>query len=107
KLRDELATHLSSLQRQGLIAGWYDGSIRVGSERDAELKKYLSLSDLVLLLISPDFAASDYLWSGAKAAPAHTHNDVPLCLRYADVSGNAANSPPALLRLAENRARPS
>lgn len=62
KLRDALATHLSSLQRQGLIAGWYDGEISPGSERDEELKKHLNLSDIILLLISPDFIASDYCY---------------------------------------------
>src|SRR5579864_2632593 len=59
KLRDELATHLSGLQRQGLIAGWYDGEIRAGSEWNTEIKKHLNLSDIILLLISPDFVASD------------------------------------------------
>jgi hypothetical protein len=59
KLRDELATHLSGLQRQGIITGWHDGEIRAGSEWDVQLKKHLALSDIILLLISPDYIASD------------------------------------------------
>ena len=38
KLRDELATHLSGLQRQGIITGWYDGEIRAGSKWDGAQK---------------------------------------------------------------------
>jgi tetratricopeptide (TPR) repeat protein len=92
KLRDELATHLSSLQRQGLIAGWYDGEIRAGSERDAELKKYLNLSDIILLLISPDFVASDYCYclEMKQALERHKRGEayvIPILLRPTDLQG--------------------
>jgi tetratricopeptide (TPR) repeat protein len=92
KLRDELATHLSSLQRQGLIAGWYDGEIRAGSERDAELKKYLNLSDIILLLISPDFVASDYCYclEMRQALERHKRGEayvIPILLRPTALQG--------------------
>jgi tetratricopeptide (TPR) repeat protein len=62
KLRDKLEKHLSGLQRQGIIAGWHNGEIEAGSERDAQLKEHLNLSDIILLLISSDFIASDYCY---------------------------------------------
>jgi tetratricopeptide (TPR) repeat protein len=62
KLRDKLEKHLSVLQRQGIIEGWHNGEIEAGSERDAQLKEHLNQSDIILLLISSDFIASDYCY---------------------------------------------
>ncbi|QBD75032.1 toll/interleukin-1 receptor domain-containing protein [Ktedonosporobacter rubrisoli] len=92
KLRDELAKHLSGLQRQGLIAGWYDGEIIAGSERDTELKKYLKLSDIILLLISPDFVASDYCYCTEmdQALERHKRGEayvIPILLRPTALKG--------------------
>ena len=92
KLRDELATHLSALQRQGLIAGWYDGEIKAGSERDTELKNYLNLSDIILLLISPDFVASDYCYcvEMRQALERHERGEayiIPILLRPTTLQG--------------------
>jgi tetratricopeptide (TPR) repeat protein len=92
KLRDELARHLSGLQRQGLIAGWYDGEIRAGSEWDTELKKYLNQSDIILLLISPDFVASDYCYclEMRQALERHERGEarvIPILLRSTDLQG--------------------
>jgi tetratricopeptide (TPR) repeat protein len=92
KLRDELAKHLSGLQRQGLIAGWYDGEIRAGSEWDTEMKKHLNLSDIILLLISPDFVASDdcYCLEMRQALERHERGEayvIPILLRPTALQG--------------------
>jgi hypothetical protein len=60
-LRDELAKHLSPLQRRGLLYAWRDRRIPHGSEWDLEIKQHLEAAQIILLLISPDFLASDYL----------------------------------------------
>ena len=60
-LRDELAKHLSPLQRRGLLYAWRDRRIPHGSEWDPEIKQHLEAAQIILLLISPDFLASDYL----------------------------------------------
>jgi hypothetical protein len=59
-LRDELAKHLSPLQRRGLLYAWRDRRIPHGSEWDPEIKQHLEAAQIILLLISPDFLASDY-----------------------------------------------
>lgn len=62
ELRDELATHLSLLRRQGLILPWHDREITAGEEWKGHVDEALERSDIVLLLISADFLASDYCY---------------------------------------------
>lgn len=57
---DRLHVHLKNLTREGRIETWYDRNILAGSELDAEIERELEASDLFLLLVSPDFIASDY-----------------------------------------------
>src|SRR5437588_11052637 len=61
-LRDELEQHLSVLIRQNRIINWYDRKISAGSEWGAEIASNLNTSDIVLLLVSPAFIASDYCY---------------------------------------------
>jgi hypothetical protein len=61
--RNELEKHLAVLKRQGLIETWYDRRILAGSEQDNVIDQNLVESNLVLLLVSPDFLASDYCYS--------------------------------------------
>ncbi|HEY1349055.1 MAG TPA: toll/interleukin-1 receptor domain-containing protein [Ktedonobacteraceae bacterium] len=56
----ELNKHLSSLRQQGLINAWYRHQIMPGTNRSQEIDRYLSEASLILLLVSPDFLASDY-----------------------------------------------
>ncbi len=60
RLRDELATHLAILQNQKVIAFWHDRKITAGSEWAKEIDENLRTADLILLLVSPDFLASNY-----------------------------------------------
>lgn len=57
---DRLHVHLASLRREGKIEAWFDREILAGSELDAEIADQLESCDLFLLLVSPDFLASDY-----------------------------------------------
>lgn len=61
-LRDELEVHLATLKRQGIIESWHDRRIGAGKEFDHEISEHLEEADLVLLLISPYFIASDYCY---------------------------------------------
>ena len=62
-LLNELKTHLIPLQRQGLITSWADTDIDAGMEWENEINKHLDAAQIILLLISPDFIASDYCYS--------------------------------------------
>lgn len=61
-LRDELEVHLSMLKRQGIIEAWHDRRIGVGNEFENEISQELNNADIILLLISPYFLASDYCY---------------------------------------------
>src|SRR5262249_21747390 len=59
-LRNELVNHLRILTREGVIASWDDRKILPGDEWDHQIHAQLRTADIVLLLISVDFIASDY-----------------------------------------------
>ena len=61
-LRNELEIHLSILKRQGIIETWHDRRIDAGQEFSQEISEYLNEADIILLLVSPYFLASDYCY---------------------------------------------
>ena len=62
-LRKELEKHLTSLQRQGIIAGWHDRLISAGTEWEHQIDSHLNTAGIILLLISASFIASKYCYS--------------------------------------------
>lgn len=60
--KNELTTHLAALERQGIIAPWHDQCISPGEARQEAIDHNLRTAQIILLLISPDFIASDRLW---------------------------------------------
>ncbi|NWA61141.1 toll/interleukin-1 receptor domain-containing protein [Pantoea sp. B9002] len=61
-LRNELEKHLSPLKRMGKITTWHDRRINPGLEFESQIDHYFSEADIILLLISSDFIASDYCY---------------------------------------------
>lgn len=61
-LKEQLVRHLAPLQREGLIDIWHDGKLRPGEHLDPTVQAALAASDLVILLISADFIASEYCY---------------------------------------------
>jgi len=59
---EQLLRHLSVLRRSGKIAAWDDHQILPGEEWDDAIKDELAHADIILLLISSDFLATDYIW---------------------------------------------
>jgi hypothetical protein len=59
-LRDRLEVHLASLKRSGAISTWHDRRITAGDPLGQRIDENLERADIILLLISPDFLASDY-----------------------------------------------
>lgn len=57
---ERLHVHLASLKREGRIEAWYDRDILAGGELNEEIAEQLETCELFLLLVSPDFLASDY-----------------------------------------------
>lgn len=86
EFRQTLETHLSFLRRGGLIAEWHDRMIGAGSDWKGDIDRNLTSADIVLLLVSADFIASDYCWSEemTKALRRHEAGEgrvVPVILR--------------------------
>ncbi|HEU4837176.1 MAG TPA: toll/interleukin-1 receptor domain-containing protein [Pyrinomonadaceae bacterium] len=61
-LRNELENHLTPLKRQRVIDTWHDRRISAGKDFGSEISAHLETSQIILLLISPYFIASDYCY---------------------------------------------
>lgn len=61
QLRDRLDEYLELLARQNLIIRWHDRQIVPGSEWNEAIAEALRSSDIILLLISKAFLASEYI----------------------------------------------
>lgn len=62
KLCELLEAHLKSLQRSGLIRSWYDREITAGTEWKPEIQQAMERAGIILLLLSADFMASDFIY---------------------------------------------
>ena len=85
----QLEAHLSLQRRQGLISEWHDREILPGAEWSREIDQHLEAASLILLLISPDFLASDYCYEieMQRALERHKQGEVcviPIILRPCD-----------------------
>jgi TIR domain len=88
-LRAELDKHLALLRREGAIELWSDHRILPGSEFDKDIAEVLEAAQIILLLVSADFLASDYCF-GIEMHRAMERHDageavvVPVILRACD-----------------------
>lgn len=85
-LRNEIEKHLSPLKRMGKITTWHDRRIDPGLEFEHQIDHYFSEADIILLLISSDFIASDYCYQieMANAMDRHRRGEavvIPVILR--------------------------
>ena len=84
--RKELVTHLEFLRRNNLIEGWSDREITPGSNWEEEINFNIQKAKIILLLISPDFIASDYCYETETifALEQHEKNEakvIPIIIR--------------------------
>jgi len=91
-LRDELDTHLSMFRHQGLITSWSDREISPGSEWKEAIDTQLNSADLILLLVSADFMASDYCYGIEMKRALERHAEgtarvIPIILRRVSWEG--------------------
>jgi TIR domain len=90
--KDDLVMHLANLKRQEKISAWQDRDIEAGAEWDAEIKQQLEAADVILLLISPRFIASDYCYDlemqrAVERHDAGTARVIPIILKSVDWQG--------------------
>jgi TIR domain len=107
RYRQQLDISLALLRRAKLISVWHDKKILPGQEWDQEIDRNLENADIVLLLVSPDFLASDYAYSREMLRAVERHESrsatvVPIILRPSDWQ----NSPLGSLEALPSKGRP-
>jgi hypothetical protein len=60
---DEFGTHLKSVERMFDLKFWADTRIRSGASWNSDIEKAISRSDVFILMASPAFIASDYIFN--------------------------------------------
>ncbi len=106
KYRLELENYLSHLKRissarSWRIEAWHDGEIGAGREYAKEINKHLSEAQIILLLISQEFIASEYCYDieMQKALARHEAGEarvIPIILRPAIWKGTPIDKLQAL-----------
>ncbi len=89
RLRNQLEKQLSLLKRQGLITVWHDRDIVAGTDWAQAIDEHINIADIILLLISSDFLASDYAYSIEMRHALERHKKgearvIPIVLRPVD-----------------------
>lgn len=57
---DKLRVHLAGLERSGSVRCWWDGVLETGKAWEPQILEALRSADVVLLLLTANFVASDY-----------------------------------------------
>jgi len=84
--KETLDEHLSILKRQGLITTWNDRDIIAGTEWEEEISANLETADIIILLVSSSFIASDYCYSKEVQCAIDRHDNkdtlvIPIIVR--------------------------
>jgi DNA polymerase III delta prime subunit len=92
QLREQLEKHLRLLTRQGTISTWHDRQIVPGARWAGDVDTHLEAASIILLLISPDFLASEYLYGVEMQRALERQRQgkarvIPVLLRPVDWSG--------------------
>lgn len=107
ELKKELDKHLKMLKRSGKVETWHDRELIAGQEWNEVIMSELSKANIILLLISIDFNASDFIWDKELASAMKRHEEgtahvVPVILRKCEWS----NLPYAKLQAVPRNGKP-
>jgi hypothetical protein len=106
QLRQRLEKHLALLRRQGIVIEWHDHKIEAGTEWAGQISDQLEQADVILLLVSADFLASDYCYEIEMKRAVERHaaghaRVIPVILRPCDWHSAVFGKLQALPRNAE------
>jgi TIR domain len=88
----ELENHLVNLKKQNFISTWNDKDISPGTEWKKQIMDRLNRAQIILLLISADFMASDFCYSVEMERAMQRHDAdearvLPIIVRPVDWKG--------------------
>jgi len=89
--KNDLVDHLSLLRRKNVISAWHDRDIDAGDEWATQISENLEKANIILLLVSTSFLASNYCWSieMERAMARHAAGEarvIPIILKPCDWS---------------------
>lgn len=92
ELRESLEKHLSLLKRTGYVEYWHDRCLTAGTDFSKKISSELENANIILLLVSSNFLASDYCCQieMKKALERHEKQEarvIPIIIKPADWSG--------------------
>lgn len=76
-LKDELLTHLGTLQREGLVMPWHDMDIAPGEDWGPDIDTAMAQADIAIFLITSNFLTSSFILD----------NEVPLLMERRNKEG--------------------
>src|SRR5712692_7876005 len=81
----ELEKHLKPLERENLVKGWHRGKVPLGTNESQEIEHHRDCANVILLLLSPDYIASDDCYAEMQWALERKRADgllvIPIILR--------------------------
>jgi TIR domain len=82
----ELEKQLGVLKRMGIITTWHDRKISPGGLWEQDINEHLESAQVIVLMVSADFVASDYCWEKEMVTALQLHElqkavVVPIVLR--------------------------
>ncbi len=98
-----LDRHLAGLRRRGILEFWTDRQIRPGDDWSSEISSNIDDAEVILLLVSADFLASDYCYSAEMTRALERHRAgsarvIPIILRPVDWAASPLGNLQALPR---------
>lgn len=107
EMKKELDKYLKMLKRSGKVETWNDRELIAGQDWNETILLELNKANVILLLISVDFNASDFIWDKELASAMKRHEEgtahvVPIVLRKCEWS----NLPYAKLQALPRNATP-
>ncbi len=80
ELRDQLAAHLSVLEKNSAISGWHDRQIKPGDPWAHKINERMNSAKIIMLLVSSDFINSDYCWDIEVKRAMERHESGEVCV---------------------------
>ena len=107
KYLQSIEKHIVLLKKSGLIESWDRRELLAGNEIDQIVESKIENADIILLLISPDFFNTDYIYNYEMEVALERHNNnlsivIPVYLRSVDYS----DSPISKFQILPNKEKP-